>query len=329
MKLKVIFLSIAVLTVSIFSFSAPQSIAGEKTGFQWVETEKGITDLKFGDQPVLRYMHAYDTSTDDRAKETYKVFHHVFGPKSGKLITKGPGGLYTHHRGLFMAWNKTGFEGKSLDFWHCTKGAHQRHEKFLKQSADDKSGSMTAEIHWNDAEGKPVVVETRTVTVSKGAAKNSWQIDWSTKLESKRGKITFNGDRQHAGFQFRAAQAVAESKNATYIRPTGYPQDPKPYQVNDSTDPEKHADLGWLAMTYEIDDSRYSVEYLEAPNHPNLSRYSERPYGRFGAFFVAVLSPEKPLEMQYRVIVSEGKAPTQANVQKHYETFLADIAGKK
>ena len=91
--------------------------------------------------------------------------------------------MYTHHRGLYVGWNRTKAGGKSFDFWHCSRGAHLRHVKFIEKKADASHGTMTALIHWNDAEGKPVIAETRTITVHSDGAK-AWRIDWSTKLAS-------------------------------------------------------------------------------------------------------------------------------------------------
>lgn len=304
------------LTTSLF--------AGDET-FRWEDNEEaGTADLLIGDQPVLRYMYAFDTSTPERAHETYKVYHHVFGPGSKTIITKGAGGKYTHHRGLYVGWNKTGFEGKSLDFWHCKGGAHLRHAKFIGMEADADHGSMTSEIHWNDPDGKPVIIETRTVSVSEEAATGGWQIDWSTKLVSQRGDITLNGDRQHAGFQFRAAQAVAESNGGRYIRPASIPQQEDAIQVNDAK-PLKHIDLNWFALTYELEGRRYNVEYFDNPTLPKPALFSERPYGRFGTFFRTTLTEEKPLELDYRVVVSAGDKPAVADVQKRYDSFVKSL----
>ena len=123
-------------------------------------------------------------------------------------------------------------------------------------------------------------------------------------------------------------QTVADANNATYIRPEGFPQDPKPYQVNDRTDPEKHADLGWLAMTYELSGSRYNVEYMESASQPKKFRYSERPYGRFGAFYETELTEEKPIELQYRVVISEGKSPAGSEIQQRFEAFQKETAAR-
>lgn len=320
---------LSIVLLSLFSVTAGLH-ASEKSGFTWKDQpEKKVADLYFNGNPVLQYVYPYDDSSKQSFHDTYKVFHHVYGPGSREVITKGPGGKYTHHRGLYVGWNKTKFAGKELDFWHCKNGAHLRHEKMLEMKGGPKEGTMTSEIRWEDGEGKPVIIETRKVTVTPLEVANSkfpaWQIDWQTQLESKRGEIVLDGDRQHAGFQFRAAQDVAESNNATYVRPDGFPQQPAPVQVSDKTNPNGHINLGWFAMSYEIDGKRYNVEYLEDPGVPKPSRYSERPYGRFGTFFATKFDESKPLEMKYRVIVSEGKTPSQSEVQKHYDEFVSSL----
>jgi len=312
-----------------------ESSAGK---FYWVDrAEQGTADLFLNDEehPVLRYMYAYDTSTPERTQETFKVYHHVFGPGTDEMITKGPGGLYTHHRGLFVGWMRTEFEDQKLDFWHCKAGAHQRHAKFLELSGDEKMGRMTAEIHWNDAEGKPVIVETRTVEVrsiyvpaSNGPLQPGWQIDWESRLESRRGEIRLDGDRQHAGFQFRAAQEVADHKSARYVRPEGYPQKPEAYEVDDSGDPPRHINLDWLAMSYPLGDRQYSIEYFEDPTLPKPSLYSERPYGRFGAFFKTTLTPQKPLHLSYRIRVTTGDSRSQSEIQRDYSAFVDDLKAR-
>jgi len=305
---------------------AAESVAG----FQWVDgLEKDTADLQYDGKPVLRYMYAFDRSTPKRAEETFKVYHHVFGPGTGDLITNGPSGLYPHHRGLFVGWRQTRYEGGEIDSWHCIKGAHQRHIRFVEKGADSQSGFMTSEIGWNDGKGEPVVDEIRSVRVTNVGAPGgppAWQIDWTSRLESRRGTIELSGDRQHAGFQFRAAQSVAETKSATFVRPKGFPEQPKPFEVDDKKDPNKFINLGWLAMSYGINGKPYTVTYFEDPALPKPSKFSERPYGRFGAYFKATLRPDHPLTMRYRLIVSAGPPPARDVIQSEYDRFVAELA---
>ena len=67
---------------------------------------------------VARWMYAHDLSTKDSRHDTYKPYLHVMGPDGKTPITKGPGGKFTHHRGIFLGWNRIGFEGKKYDLWH-------------------------------------------------------------------------------------------------------------------------------------------------------------------------------------------------------------------
>lgn len=298
-------------------------------GFQFHERDpEGLCTLTYNDAPVLSYVYGVDTSTPESAFDTSKVFHHVYGPGSDFVITKGPGGLYPHHRGLYVGWNKTTFDGVTQDFWHCHNGETQRHAGYVEQSADDVSATMVFNVSWNDISGSPVIEEERRVTVNRinlsrepGVA---WQIDWASTLSSKRGEITLDGDRQHAGFQFRADQPVAEANSATFLRPAGFPEQPEAFEVEDSADPNGHINLGWLAMSYELNGQRFNVEYFENPHSPQPSRYSERPYGRFGAFYQATITQDQPLHMHYRLIVSRGPTPSREEVQARYDLFASE-----
>ena len=69
--------------------------------------------LRDGD-PVARYMYAYDP-TAEGAHETAKPYLHVVDPSTGKPITKGPGGKYTHHRGIFIGWKQFGVDGETYE----------------------------------------------------------------------------------------------------------------------------------------------------------------------------------------------------------------------
>ena len=299
----------------------------EESKFAWVDRAEGVSDLVLGDAPVLRYMHAFDNSSKESTHETYKVFHHVFGPESGKIITKGAGGKYTHHRGLYVGWNKTQTTDGEFDFWHCRNGAHLKHVRTVERTGGPGRGRMVSEIHWNDPDGQPVIVETRTVEVRALNVANgrAWQIDWSTQLQSKRGAIQLRGDRQHAGFQFRAAQPVADAESARFIRPAGFPEQPEAFQVGDKGDPPAHINLKWFAMHYPLEDSEYTIEYFEAPGQPAPSLFSERPYGRFGAFYKAELDGDQPLVMTYRVVVSEGDAPSREKIDARHQSFAASL----
>ena len=64
------------------------------------DTEGKSLDILAGERALVRYMYEYDTSSDQTKHATYKPYLHVFDADGKSLITKGPGGQFTHHLSL-------------------------------------------------------------------------------------------------------------------------------------------------------------------------------------------------------------------------------------
>jgi hypothetical protein len=268
--------------------------------FSWQDTKGDFTDLKFGDRPVLRYMYTtFDDSSKDKRELTYKVYHHLYDPDGQRLVTKGAGGLYPHHRGLYFGFNQITYgENKKADIWHCTGDAHQTHEKFLASEAGPVLGRHRLEIAWH-GQGKEVFAkEERELTVYN--VPGGQLVEFATRLSSSGSKIKLNGDPQHAGFQFRASQEVAEktASKTYYIRPDG---------VGKPGEEKQGGDYPWKGMSFVLGDQRYTAAYLDRPTNPKPCQHSERNYGRFGSYFVYEVTPEKPLEIAYRIWLQKGE----------------------
>jgi hypothetical protein len=295
------------------NLSAAQS--GEApSGYRWVDTPGKYSQLEYGQQPVLRYMYeTYDGSTPERHNLTYKPFHHVFSPDGTQLLTKGdPNGLYPHHRGLFYGFNKITYgDGKLCDVWHCAEKAHQSHQRVLSQHASAESANQVAAIDWHGAQGEVFAHEERAVAVARKPG--GLQIDFSSRLETADDRpIHLDGDPQHAGVHFRAAQEVAEkTADQTYFLRTdgkGTPGETRNWeQGGDESLNAQCTNRPWDAMSFVVGQKRYTVLYIDHPDNPKPARYSEREYGRIGSYFVADVLPDKPLDVRYRVWVQEGE----------------------
>ncbi len=276
------------------------------TQFNWHDTKGEFIDLKFGDRPVLRYMyHALDDSTKEKREQTYKVFHHVFDPSGKRLVTKGPGGLYTHHRGLFFGFMKVTYDtNKVVDIWHCKEDTHQAHDKVLLEEAGPVLARQRVQISWHGKKKEVFARETRELVVYN--VPGSTLIDFQSKVETLGGPIKVDGDPQHAGFHFRADNEVASrtAKQTIYIRPDGTG---KPGETRNWPAQKNHVNLPWDGMSFVLSDQRYTVAYLDHPQNPKEARYSERDYGRFGSYFVATITEKTPLRIQYRVHLQEGQ----------------------
>ncbi len=298
--------------------------AGEATSGWKLETPEsaGFTELSIRGRKVHRHVTAYDPK---RPNQTYKPFLHVYDLTGSHLITKGPGGTYTHHRGIFLGWNRVSYgEGgkHKADFWHC-KGVTIRHQKFVPtRSKGGVFHEVISNTHWIDGEETTVVRERRRVrTYCCGDDKTI--LDFSVTLEAIGSHpVRLNGDGHHAGFQFRAPQeAHRNSKQTVYVRPTSAAK-----QKNDMW-----GDCAWTLCRYKLGGKQTSVMYITAPTNPTPAVMSTRPYARFGSFFKTVLQPKKPLHLRYRVIIlrESAKKPLDiASLQALYDDFANPLRGE-
>ncbi len=297
--------------------------------FAWDNQEGKHAELRFGERPVLRYMYeAIDNSTPERRGETFKVYHHVYDPRGKRLVTKGAGGLFPHHRGLFYGFNKITYEDggmqRAADVWHCNKGEWQSHEGFLAAESGPILGRHRLLIAWHGQDGKVFAKEQRELTAFNSP--EGILIEFASRLETSLAAVRLDGDPQHAGFQFRASQDVPDkTKDQTYyVRPDG--QD-KPGSFRNWPQNKDHVNLPWNSLCFVLDGKRFTCCYLDRPQNPKESRFSERDYGRFGSYFEYDLLPHKPLEVDYRVWLKEGEM-TVGGVQRLSDDFVSPVTAQ-
>jgi hypothetical protein len=274
--------------------------------FKWKNTEGRYAELLFDGRPTVRYMYeALDDSSPERRMETYKVYYHVYDPDGKRLVTKGPGGLYPHHRGLFYGFNRISYgDGKTADVWHCRRGESQSHEAFLSQEEGPVLGRHRVAIDWRGQDGETFAKEQREITVYN--TPGGLLIEFASRLETAVGEVKLDGDPQHAGFQFRASQDVPDKtrKLTYYLRPDGKGQ---PGQFRNWPQDKQHVNLPWNALSFVLDNQRYTCCYLDRPQNPKEARFSERDYGRFGSYFEYTLTQSDPLEVNYRIWLQPGE----------------------
>jgi hypothetical protein len=316
----------------VFTMEPSRSDNTVSNEYRWLESTAGqFTDLRHGDRPVLRYVHRpYDNSTEANRNKSYKVFHHLFDPTGTRLVTNGGESdpdsagkklLYPHHRGLMFAFNKITYgKGMSADTWHAKpKDTHQSHEGILSADAGLVFGRHRVAIDWHGPNKEVFAKEEREVTVYN--VEGGTLLDFVTRLKSTGGKVRLDGDPQHAGFQFRASNEVAErtAKETYYLRPDGKG---KPGETR-NWDPKNKGpiNLPWDAMSFVLDKDRFTVAYIDHPSNPGEKRYSERDYGRFGCYFEYDLTPENPLVLRYRFWLQNGEM-TGEEVQSLRTKFI-------
>jgi hypothetical protein len=178
-------------------------------------------------------------------------------------------------------------------------------------------GGHIVRIYWKDQDGEEFLEEKRDVRVFRQSGDVNI-VDFSSTLSAVDGPVRLDGDRHHAGVQFRAAQYVADNADQTrFIRPQNLAHvDPREEIGGDDM-----IDLPWNAMHFQIDDRSYTVAYLSHPDNPAGAEMSERLYGRFGEFFRYEVTPDNPLQVHYRFIVKAGSL-TPEEIEKQYRLYI-------
>jgi hypothetical protein len=277
-------------------------------GFALSDKTGEYLDVLLEGKVAARYMYAYDKSSPQRLLDTYKPYLHVFDAEGQSPITKGPGGLYTHHRGIFIGWNKIGFNGQTYDRWHM-KGGEIVHQKFLEQKADASQAGFTSLTHWQDEAGQPIVEETRKLVLRRGPSAARLSIDFTASLKAPRGPVKLAGDPEHSGVHYRPADEVVASETA-YVFPKA------------GADPKIDLDYPWVGVTYTLNGKRYSVVEMNHPENPKDTKFSAyRDYGRFGAFFKNDIASGETLTIHYRFLVADGEMPPAEAIQKCWDDF--------
>jgi hypothetical protein len=260
---------------------------------------------------AARYEHAaYDPA---RPRATCKVYHMLYAP-DGRLLTKGDGGQFEHHRGLFFGFNQTRAGGATWDFWHCNHGETQQHVGFV---AGERLGLgadwSCSEIEWRDPKGAVVVRELRGLHIETMPG-GAWRFDFVSQLSST-DAVELMGDPQHSGCQFRALDLFAQpdGPKVRYLRP-------------DSA--QAHGDdvwtgCEWIAAVLPLPDGPATVIRIEMPGNPGPVRWSTRDYGRFGATFQAKVLPTAPVRLHVVYVTALG-ALTPAECKSRVEEARRD-----
>ncbi len=294
------------MRVLFFVMLLPFHLAG--AGLEFQETEGKHLDLISDGKTLVRYMYEYDPSTPESLHQTYKPYLHVFDADGKAPITKGPGGQFTHHRGVFIGWSKIKVNGKTYDRWHM-KGGSIVHQKFLKKEIKDGIAAFTSLTHWMDQDGQPFLEEERTISVTGTLEAKQLMIDFKSKLTPTGAEVVLGGDPEHAGIQYRPANEV-DRKKTRYLFPDGL------------TNPRQAKDLRWAGETYSLGDRDYSVVHMNSQKNPKGTVYSAyRDYGRFGAFFSQTIPRGESLTVNYRFLIKEGALPEADRIDRLWKAW--------
>jgi len=311
----------------------PPGPAPSAAGFCFKDTPGEYLDAYLDGRAAARYMYANDTSTPQKAHETYKPFLHVFDAEGKSTITKGAGGYYTHHRGIFIGWTRLAVGGTRCDMWGMG-GGRQEHKKFIAQSAGPDQAAVTSLVAWNLKDDKTVIEEERTFTFHRRPAPTLLLVDVTSKLKALADDVILDGDPEHAGVHYRPANEVDRAATHYCLPREGVPQGMDaaaewgPMSVTTLEGKRTgvtripQADLPWAAISYSLGGKRYFAQEISASGNPPGGIWSAyRDYGRFGVFQKGEIKAGQTLTLRHRFWVGAGDPPSRAVLQKQCDEF--------
>jgi hypothetical protein len=291
-----------------FLLSGLTSLGQNGKGFSFRDIPGKYLDILLDGRIAGRYMYEYDNSDEKKLAETYKPYLHLFDNQGLVQITKGPDGGFTHHRGIFIGWNKILWNGKTYDRWHM-KGGDQIHRKFKLQKADNNHATFTSVVDWTDENGKPFITEERKQTFLRAPGPAYEIIDFESRIKAVAGDIVLDGDVEHAGIHFVPPNEIDKAKTL-YIFP------------GQNVNPRKDDNLPWIAETFVLNGKPYSVVQMNHPGNPGDSKVSAyRNYARFGYFAKKPIKAGEDFTFRYRFLIAEGKMLPADIIQKCCNKF--------
>lgn len=253
----------------------------------------------------------------------YKVYTHLYDFAGALPITKGDGGKYPHHRGLFIGWKDTRAGDQLVDTWsRSTSGGKlpgfQQWIEWTRLAIYARDATQEARILWAASGGASFMEEVRTIRAFEAGA-GLRALDFRSTLRSLGGTIELRGDPQHAGMHVRMAQEVAENEGETrFLLPAGA------RALEDDT----VEGAWWVCASMPVRGKRYWVLHMTSPELPTgVPVYSIRKYGRFGAFFEPDVAEGKDFEAAFRIIWTETPLDQEA-CEALYRDFAAAETGE-
>jgi len=287
--------------------------------FTFKDTEGKHLDLSLGDRLITRYMYARDTTSPETMFDTSKCFHHVFGVDGKTPITKGTGGKFPHHRGIFIGWSRIKFKGKGYDHWHLRKGEVIRKKDFASLETGPVMARSVINNEWKTKDdGEVILAEKRTVTVYRQEKPTILLLDFISSVTAVTDDVELGGDPEHAGFQYRPSNDIAKksegNKQATYLY-----FDEKVSAKNC----KQQQGMPWVAMNYALNNQDYSVLHMNHEDNPKNNVYSAyRDYGRFGCWTRHTLKKGETLTLKYRIWVVADKMPGRETCTARRAAFV-------
>lgn len=265
-----------------------------------------VTFLSDG-QKILSYYHGDNNPTelDDRYKRGGYI-HPVYSP-NGAVLTAHLNPLHPHQSGIWSAWTKTEFEGRTPDFWNIHNNTGRVDQADSLQ--DSWEGPVQAGFHskqfFKDLSApEPVIAlnEEWKVQIYKSPQDQSFQIfDLIATQSVNTGKPLILPEYHYGGVGFRGHRDWDDPGNVRFLTSEGLGRDgnatrPKWTHIGGRSDGE----LAGITIMSHPKNFRFPQPVRIHPDEPYFV-YSPTQLGEMR------IEPGSPYTARYRYVTYDGK----------------------
>lgn len=288
-----------------FAFSMPSASAQ----LRCLEKEEGI-EVRNGEALVLRYRKtpSADAAKNDPLYGRTGYIHPLCTP-SGKVVTGDYEPDHPHQHGLFFAWTKTTFDGRTPEFWNQKQGSGRI--SYVRTLAIHSGGEICGfdVMHrYEDltAAGGAEAVLEEIWEVRAALVEGRYQIDLHL-VQRCAGNKPLTIERYHyGGMAIRGPSSWLGEEPDRIVTSEG-----------NNRIAGNHSRPAWVKMSGEIEGSRCGVvaipgkDNFRAPQWVRL--HPSKPYFVFSPMVEApfLIHPGTPYDSRFRFLVYDGEVGSE------------------
>lgn len=286
------FIFICILACARFSYADFTIRLDEQAqSYTLVDSGKPVLTYNYGIVPVPEGI------TGKYAVPRSDYVHPLYGP-NGEVLTADYQKDHAHHRGIYWAWPEVSYKGEKRDL-HALQGVFARPVRMVRQEATKEGAVIETEHVWKWGDAEEIVLEQATISV-KPAKDGLRIIDFLFRLEGLKPGVTIARRQQSAygGFNVR----MSARANQQIIKHIGeaavFPQESWAELVG--IPPDGKEPIG-VFLLQRPTNPIYPCDWQD---YPNLNWLQPTFPSKNMAF---TLTPGKPLDLAYRIIIRSGK----------------------
>jgi len=280
----------------------------------------GTLTVRDGASGVLTYRFGDKIPEGADPRYIRSCYIHPLFALDGEVLTADSPRDHLHHHGLFWGWPVVMTRGLKTSTWEpAAPTLRQRFTRWLKREVRDGAARIVVENAWKlgSGEGEVVAVETVTILVHPAGGR-SRAIDMELVIRPVGGPLELRGaPEENKGYGGLCLRGAPLFRGAALTTDLG------PLEADAVNRRLRWADLSTPAL---------GVAIFVAPGHPGdpvawlvRNSYAGILNPSWPGLEGAVLAPDKPVTLRYRVFIHRGDAAAGA-VKQAYERYLADPA---